>query len=425
MASESLSVARSGSSIPFYRDVRVLSVLVQVVFAVVTIAFFAWLLVNMLGNLDTLGITDFQEPLVKVEEVNGQTSYSPWFRFLYSASGFDIQEASFGMAYTRQDTYLDAFSVGIGNTLRVGIIGIILATILGVFTGIARLSNNWLLSKIALTYIEIIRNTPLLVQLFFWFFGALLALPRLRVAGEVTALSLPGSIFLTNRGVALPWLRTTDSFVLWLPFLLIGLIQFQALWVYLSQRELKTGEPAPKARAGIAGFVIIALLGWLVLPQGPLLLDRPSIPESGFNFEGGMVISPQFTAILLGLVVYTGAFIAEIVRAGIQSVSHGQTEASQALGLNRPQTLQLIVLPQALRVIIPPMTSQYLNLVKNSSLATAVAFPDIFQVSGTILNQTGRAVQVIAMIMITYLIFSLIISVFLNWYNKRIQLVER
>ncbi|MCB0238739.1 MAG: ABC transporter permease subunit, partial [Anaerolineae bacterium] len=198
--------AHSGKPrIPFYRDTRVLAVLIQIVFVVAVVTFFVWLFGNMFGNLDSLGISDFQQPFFKIETVNGKTSFFPWFRFLYSSAGFDILDTP--ISYTRQDTYLRALTVGIVNTLRVGIIGIVLSTILGVLTGIARLSSNWLLSKIALTYIEIIRNTPLLVQLFFWYFAGLLALPRLRTGEEITALILPGPIYMTNRGIAMPWIR--------------------------------------------------------------------------------------------------------------------------------------------------------------------------------------------------------------------------
>jgi len=257
MTSKPMPAVRTGANIPFYRDERILAVLIQVIFAIGIVTLFFWLFRNMLGNLDTLGISDFQEPAVRVEEINGQTSPSPWFRFLFNTAGFDILETSFGMEYTREDTYLTAFTVGIVNTIRVSILGIILTTILGVVTGIARLSSNWLLNRIALVYIEIFRNTPLLVQLFFWYFAGLLALPRLKTAGEVTAIALPGPVFLSNRGLALPWVRTGDTFMFWLPFLILAIIQFQVLWIYLTQREQQRGLPESKGLWGTIGFLVV------------------------------------------------------------------------------------------------------------------------------------------------------------------------
>lgn len=416
--------AQSGKTrIPFYRDTRVLAVLIQVIFAVLVLVFFVWLLGNMSGNLKSLGIRDFEEPFFKVEQVNGQTSLSPWFRFLYSNAGFDILDTPF--SYTRQDTYLRALAIGIVNTIRVGLIGIVLSTILGVLTGIARLSSNWLLSKIALAYIEIIRNTPLLVQLFFWYFAGLLALPRLRTAEEITAIILPGPIYMTNRGIAVPWIQGSATTAQWALFVVAGIALAWLVSRIIKRQEEKRQRPLRRTTWTLATFFAVAALGWLALPIPPLRIDQPVIAESGFGFNGGLTIMPQLTALIFGLVLYTGAFIAEIVRAGIQAVPKGQTEAGRALGLRSGQMLRLIVLPQALRIIIPPMTSQYLNLVKNSSLATAVAYPELFQISGTVLNQTGRAVQIIVIVMLSYLAFSLVISAFLNWYNTRVQLVER
>ena len=416
-------VQHSKTRIPFYRDTRVLAVLVQVVFAVFVVAFFVWLFGNMFGNLDSLGIRDFQEPFFKIETVNGKTSFFPWFRFLYSSAGFDLLDTPIN--YTRQDTYLRALTVGIINTLRIGIIGIVLSTILGALTGIARLSSNWLLSKIALTYIEIIRNTPLLVQLFFWYFAGLLALPRLKTGEEITALILPGPIIMSNRGIAMPWIRGTPTTAQW-AIVVIAAIALAFLVSYvLKRQEIKRQRSLRRSTWTFVTFFVVAAIGWFLLPVPPLRVEQPVIADTGFGFVGGITVMPQFTAIVFGLVLYTGAFIAEIVRSGIQAVHKGQTEAARALGLRNGQMLRLIILPQALRVIIPPMTSQYLNLVKNSSLATAVAYPELFQISGTVLNQTGRAVQIIMIVMLSYLAFSLVISAFLNWYNKRVQLVER
>ena len=416
--------AHSGKPrIPFYRDTRVLAVLIQIVFVVAVVTFFVWLFGNMFGNLDSLGISDFQQPFFKIETVNGKTSFFPWFRFLYSSAGFDILDTP--ISYTRQDTYLRALTVGIVNTLRVGIIGIVLSTILGVLTGIARLSSNWLLSKIALTYIEIIRNTPLLVQLFFWYFAGLLALPRLRTGEEITALILPGPIYMTNRGIAMPWIRGTPTTGQWALFVIAAIVLAWLVSRIIKRQEEKCQRPLRRTTWTVVVFFAVAAIGWFLMPVQPLRIEQPAVADSGFGFIGGMTVMPQLTALIFGLVLYTGAFIAEIVRAGIQAVPKGQTEAARALGLRSGQMMRLITLPQALRIIIPPMTSQYLNLVKNSSLATAVAYPELFQISGTVLNQTGRAVQIIIIVMLSYLAFSLVISAFLNWYNKRVQLVER
>ncbi|MCA9869449.1 MAG: ABC transporter permease subunit [Caldilineae bacterium] len=423
MSASSAPAQHNKTRIPFYRDTRVLAVLIQAVFAVFVVVFFVWLFGNMFGNLDTLGITDFQQPFFRVEQVNGKTSLSPWFRFLYSSAGFDILDTP--ISYTRQDPYLRALAVGIVNTIRVGVIGIILSTLLGVLTGVARLSSNWLLSKIALAYIEVIRNTPLLVQLFFWYFAGLLALPRLRTGEEITAVILPGPIYMTNRGIAMPWIRGTPTTGQWALFVVAAIALAWLVSFILKRQEEKRQRSLRRSTWTFLTFFAVAAIGWFVLPVQPLRIEQPVVADTGFGFVGGLTILPQLTALVFGLVIYTGAFIAEIVRAGIQAVPKGQTEAARALGLRNAQMLRLIILPQALRIIIPPMTSQYLNLVKNSSLATAVAYPELFQISGTILNQTGRAVQVIIIVMLSYLAFSLIISAFLNWYNKRVQLVER
>ncbi|MEZ4767626.1 MAG: ABC transporter permease subunit [Caldilineales bacterium] len=423
MSASSAPAQQNKSRIPFYRDTRVLAVLIQVVFAVFVVVFFVWLFGNMFGNLDTLGITDFQQPFFRVEQVNDRTSISPWFRFLYSSAGFDILDTP--ISYTRQDPYLRALTVGIVNTIRVGVIGIILSTLLGVLTGVARLSSNWLLSKIALAYIEVIRNTPLLVQLFFWYFAGLLALPRLRTGEEITAIILPGPVYMTNRGIAMPWIRGTPTTGQWAMFVIAAIALAWLVSYIVKRQEIKRQRSLRRTMWTFATFFLVAAAGWYLMPVQPLRIEQPAVAETGFGFVGGLTVMPQLTALILGLVLYTGAFIAEIVRAGIQAVPKGQTEAARALGLRSGQMLRLIVLPQALRIIIPPMTSQYLNLVKNSSLATAVAYPELFQISGTILNQTGRAVQIIIIVMLSYLAFSLVISAFLNWYNKRVQLVER
>jgi general L-amino acid transport system permease protein len=308
--------------------------------------------------------------------------------------------------------------VGVINTLRVVGLGIVLATLLGLVAGVARLSSNWLVAKIAAAYVEIIRNTPVLLQLFFWFFAVILKLPNVR-----NSLSLPGSIYLNVRGIYIPWAIPTETFGTWRAVLIAGLMVAGLAWLGAAGWEQRTGRGGFAPLYALAAFALIAVVGWFVLPAPPLTPDVPVL--RGLNYRGGARISPEYAALLFGLVFYTGAFIAEIVRAGIQSVSKGQVEAARALGLRPLQVLRLVVFPQALRVIIPPLTSQYLNLAKNSSLAVAIGFPDLFSIGGTIFNQTGHALEIISLIMISYLTMSLTTSLLLNIYNRRVRLVER
>jgi general L-amino acid transport system permease protein len=547
--------------IPFWRDVRVLGVIGQVIFMVAVLIGMGWLLRNFLSNAQAQGL--------KIG-----------FDFLNVTAAFDIKE---GITYKNTDHFGRAIWVGIANTIRVAFIGCILTTFLGTITGIARLSNNWLISKIATVYIEIIRNTPLLVQLFFIYFGFFIPLPSVQQA--IQPFGWP--VFLSQRGVALPGLTPTTGFPIWLAFVVLAVILVMVLWVIQSRQEEQTGRPVNKLGTAAAAFLAVVLVGWLVTAatisdQGimvaanrrvesfadfekiylaqidkdalrktdldrafvesltsaepvsrykrqlaadlaaaetagqtrptlqarfdlldsavislcsaqdsaaqmnasnqlrtryinlnvnsqksmtkagqayadgkcdllagsaaelagvratlenpaqheivsidapPLVPNRPAL--AGFNIVGGIQLSPEFAALLLGLTLYTSAFAAEIVRAGILAVSKGQSEAARALGLSEGQRLRLIVLPQALRVIIPPMTSQYLNLTKNSSLAVAIGYPDLVAVGNTVMNQSGFAVQVVMIFMASYLTLSLSISAFLNWYNKKVALVER
>ena len=337
------------------------------------------------------------------------------FDFLKLEAGFDIGE---GIAYDLSDSYARAFLVGVVNTLRVTIVGIALATVLGLVTGVARLSSNWLVNKIASVYIESIRNTPLLVQLYVWYFAVIMKLPRVK-----ESLVLPGPVFISNRAVALPWPAPSTSFGAWVPYLIAALVVAGIIGVIRACGRRRIGRPPFSGLWMVLVFIGIAALGWFLSPKPLFIVSVPSL--EGLNYQGGVILTPEFTALLVGLVVYTGAFIAEVVRAGIQSVSRGQIEAARALGLSESLILRLVVLPQALRVIIPPLTSQYLNLAKNSSLAIAVGYPDLFNVAGTIFNQTGRAVQVIVLIMGSYLSISLFTSLLMNIYNRRVQLVER
>ncbi|MCL4303018.1 MAG: ABC transporter permease subunit [Anaerolineae bacterium] len=590
------------AAIPFWRDVRILGVIGQVIFMVLVLLGLGWLVANFIENSNIQGL-------------------QLGFEFINTTAAFDIAE---GIAYESTDTFGRALWVGLVNTIRVSLIGIILTTILGLITGIARLSNNWLIAKIATIYVETVRNIPLLVQLFFIYFGVVLKLPSVR--DSVQPFGWP--VYLNQRGVTLPSLVATASFPIWLAFVVLAVILVMVLWLLQTWQEEKTGRSINKIGSALVAFLLVVGIGWWVttnfsseqaimvdssrkitgfddfeniylvkIDEGALqelgvdratvdrltsteavaalradleaqleaiepeeveeeavpeaqaagsadengaegtdeaasqeaaepvvseavatqidtleakldvlddaaiavcaledtpaaanaasqlrqrnvpiddesertmaraaaayadgdcdllagtqaelaaqraILEEPdqheivpidaaplivSIPApSGFNIQGGTGLSPEFFALLAGLVIYTGAFASEIVRAGILAVSKGQSEAARALGLSESQRLRLIVLPQALRVIIPPMTSQYLNLTKNSSLAIAIGYPDLVAVGNTVLNQSGFPVQVIIIFMISYLSLSLIISAFLNWYNKKVALVER
>ena len=384
-------------AIPFWRDERIINVLSQViVFGLVIFTLMA-LYRNMTSELEALNL-----PLS--------------LDFLSKGSGFDIAQSF--IEYTRTSTYLQAYYVGVLNTLIVAAVGIVFATLLGIVVGIARLSTNWLVNRIAVVYIEIFRNIPLLVFLIFWYQGLFLKFPPVQNALKF------GSVIFSNRGVSVPWGTPTATYGTFATFLVIGLVAAVIVYTVLYLQGKRTGRMPLVTIWSLLTFLVLALLGWLIAGT-PLDIDLPALPESGFNILGGKTLSSEFMALLSGLVLYTAAFIGEVVRAGIQSVSKGQTEASRALGLSGFQTLRLIVFPQAMRVIIPPLTSQFLNLTKNSSLATAIGYPDVVQVYGTIINQSGRAVEMTAIMMSTYLTISLLTSAFMNWYNKRIRLVER
>ena len=338
------------------------------------------------------------------------------FDFWNYTSGFDISQTL--IDYSSTSTYGRAFWVGLLNTLLVAAIGIVLATFLGFIVGIARLSKNWLLARLASGYVELIRNLPVLLQLLFWYNAVLKALPELR-----DSLVLPGGGFLNNRGLFLPQPITKEGFGAVLVAFIIGIVGSIAFRIWARRRQEKTGEQAPVFLVALGLIIGLPLLVFIVM-GAPIEL---SYPEKGrFNIRGGVEVLPEFVALLFGLVIYTAAFIAEVVRAGILAVSHGQTEAAYSLGLRPGPTLRLVVIPQAMRVIVPPLTSQYLNLTKNSSLAVFVGYPDLVQVfTGTVLNQTGQAVEVVAVTMAVYLTISLVTSLFMNWYNSRIALVER
>ncbi|MBK8986935.1 MAG: ABC transporter permease subunit [Chloroflexi bacterium] len=537
MAQPPPSTPQTHERIPFWRDGRVIGVLAQVIFVSLVLLAAAWLLGNVSRNIGALG--SFRCP-------DGTDSFRCGFLFLRIDAQFDIAESV--ISYTPSDPYARALLVGALNTVKVAFFGIIFATILGTLTGIARLSRNWLVSNLAKWYVDFFRNTPLLLQLIFIYFGVILLLPNIRQA--LQPFGLP--IYLSQRGINLPGPVFMPSFRVWLFFLLGGLVAAGVVSLLLARREQQVERSLNRTAWALLAFGVVAGSGWFVanaaissqamllseaLPAAefeqiagivaerlgvadlaevetavtngvltpeqvneaslticavrdapsetnltaqlrannvPYSLNRSnrldqaarafaagdcdvlvaaeadllavqatldgtyrllpiaeapirlSIPRlEGLNFQGGVKLTPSFAALLIGLTLYTGAFIAEIVRAGIQSVPKGQSEAARALGLSESQRLRLVVLPQALRVIIPPLTSQYLNLTKNSSLAIAVGFADLWAISYTTLNQSGRSVQVFMIVMAAYLSFSLSISFLLNLYNRRIALVER
>ena len=337
------------------------------------------------------------------------------FAFLARTAGIPIGEHS--IPYDpATSTYGDALLIGIINTLKVAIIGIVLATIWGTVLGIARLSKNWLISRLAALYVEFVRDIPLLLQLLFWY-GLLQTLPSVRNAFAV----LPG-VFFSNRGIKVPLLDWQTAHSWALAAFLVGLIGVIAWSGAAAKKQAETGVRPRTWPVAIGLLVVFPLFIWAVL-GAPFHLDMPV--KGGFNFTGGGTISPEYCALTLGLVVYTASYIAEIVRSGIQAVPQGQWEAAGALGLRPSAVLRRIVLPQALRVVVPPMTSQFLNLTKNSSLAVAIGYQDVVSIDQTTLNQTGQAVEGIALLMAVFLVISLSISLFMNWYNARIALVER
>ena len=337
------------------------------------------------------------------------------FGFLDRQAGFGIGETL--IPYSAADTYFRALLVGLVNTLRVSVLGIVLATIIGTIIGVARLSSNWLMARLAAGYVELFRNIPLLLQLFFWYAVITEILPGPRQALQL----LPG-VFASNRGVRIPVPGESAAYDYAAAGFALAVLLAVVLHVWSRRRRDAGRSPLPTGWFSLGLFVALPGLGWLV-SGAPLVWDVPKL--QGFNFTGGASLSPEFTALLLGLVIYTAAFIAEIVRSGILAIGRGQREAAQALGLTERQSLRLVILPQALRIIVPPLTSQYLNLTKNSTLAVAIGYPDLVSVAGTTLNQTGQAIEAIAIIMLVFLTISLSISLFMNWYNRRIALVER
>ena len=382
---------------PIWNDPHYRALFFQILLILGLGVFLIYIVNNTLANMESRGI-------------------STGFSFLSGRAGFDILQSL--IPYSADSTYGRTFIVGLLNTVLITVIGIILATVLGFLIGVARLSKNWLISKLATVYIETFRNIPLLIQIFFWYFVVLRSMPSAR-----DSLSFADSFFLNVRGLYAPYPVPGEAFNFTLIALVVGLVAAFLMRRWAKNRQFKTGQPFPIFWAGLGLIVLLPLIVFF-LTGSPLTWDLPELQR--FNFQGGTRIIPEFLALLIAISIYTAAFIAEIVRSGILAVSHGQTEAALSVGLTPAHTLRLVVIPQAMRVIIPPMTSQYLNLAKNSSLATAIGYPDIVSVfMGTTLNQTGQAVEIIAMTMAVYLTLSLTISVFMNWYNAKMALVER
>jgi general L-amino acid transport system permease protein len=385
------------SSIPLWRDERVLKALAQLVSAVAVIAFLAFFIGNVLRAAQARGL-------------------DLGYDFLGQAAGMPLGESVIPYDPSRPFAY--AFLVGILNTLKAALVGIVLVTVLGTVTAVARLSTNWLVSKIASAYIETVRNIPLLVQLFIWYFAVFAGLPPVQ-----QSIKWPGPIYLSQRGLYLPSPAPTSTFGTWIIFVAVGVVAAGVLRFVLGRYQLRTGRTTYPVLTAVVVLVGLPLLGWFLVGESPLVREVPVLGK--FNFKGGMQLTREYAALLAGLVVYTGAFTAEVVRAGILAVDRGQFEAARAVGLSNMQVLRLVVFPQAMRVIVPPLISQYLNLTKNSSLAVAIGYPDLFYVGRTMINQAGRAVPVFSMVMAIYLFFSLVTSVIMNIYNRRIQLVER
>ena len=390
-------IGQQASAIPFYRDERILKIIAQIVSTLIVIGFLIWAVLNFLQAAEARNMT-------------------LTFGFLKEAAGFPISNPP--IEYDPSMTFGRAFFVGLVNTLIVSVTGIIAATILGTLVALARLSSNWLLSRIAIVFIEFNRNIPLLVLLFILYFVVLGQLPQVN-----DSIVWPGPIYFNRRGVYLTWPRLTESSTPLVILLGIGIVLAIIAFTVLRRRREISGQNTYYTQISFGILIVSGILGWIFSGGTPFQLSVPEL--QGFNFQGGLRLTPEFSGMFIGLTIYTAAFIAEVVRAGIQAVDRGQIEAARAVGLSTMQVLSLVVMPQALRVIIPPMISQYLNLTKNSSLALAIGFQEVFSVGKIAINQAGRAVPVFALVMLTYLVLSLLTSFALNLYNRRIQFVTR
>ncbi|MGE6783152.1 amino acid ABC transporter permease [Ensifer adhaerens] len=387
---------KSKPSRSIINDPQVRGIFYQVITVVLLGAFVYWVADNTIENLKRANIAS-------------------GYGFLNGRAGFDVGQSL--IAYTSDSTYQRALVVGLLNTLLVAVCGIFTATIIGFAVGIGRLSHNWLIAKLSLAYVEIFRNIPPLLVIFFWYSGVLAVLPQPRESA-----ALPFNMFLNNRGLAFPKPIFGDGSLYTVLAFVFAIVASFLLARYARKKQEATGQRFPVLWSSVGLIIGLPLLVFLATGS-PITFD---VPVAGkFNLTGGSVIGPEFLSLFLALSFYTAAFIAEIVRAGIRGVSKGQTEAAHALGVRPGLTTRLVVVPQALRIIIPPLTSQYLNLTKNSSLAVAIGYADLVAVGGTILNQTGQSIEIVTIWIIVYLSLSLTTSLFMNWFNARMALVER
>jgi len=382
--------------VAFWNNPKVRSTAFQVLLVLLLAMLFYEIIVNTIDNLKTRNIAS-------------------GFGFLTKTAGFDIIQSL--IPYSSSSSYGTAILVGFYNTILISLLGMVLATIIGFTMGVARLSKNWLVARIGTLYVEIFRNVPLLLWIFIFYSALLQPLP-----GPKQALNFLNSFFLSNRGLIMPKPMFGEGAWLGLAGLVAAIAASYFIRRWSKARQLKTGQPFPVFWASLALIAGFPILG-MVLAGFPLSWEFPEL--KGFNFAGGVHVIPEFIALFLALSVYTGTFIAEAVRAGIQAISHGQTEASYALGLRPGKALRLVVIPQAMRVIIPPLASTYLSLTKNSSLAVAIGYPDLVATGGTVLNQTGQAIEIVGIFMIVYLTLSLLTSFLMNWFNAKMKLVER
>jgi general L-amino acid transport system permease protein len=389
-------VHSAAEKVPFWLDPKKRAIIFQLL-SIALVGMIAWYLVsNTVVNLK-------------------KQSIATGFGFLNKEAAFEIGESL--IPYSAANTYTRALIVGALNTIKVAFVGIVVTLILGTVIGVARLSTNWLVAKLSAIYIEVMQDIPVLLQLVFWYAIFYESLPPPREA------LCPGAgIYLCNRGVAFTIPEAHPAHLYMVIAFVLGCVAAYFIRRWARMRQERTGQYFPVFRVSLALMIGLPLLVWLAAGS-PMKMDAPKL--TGFNFEGGLTVSPEFMALLLGLVLYTSAFVAEVVRAGIQSVSKGQREAAMSIGLRPTMVLNLVILPQALRVIVPPLTSQMLNLTKNSSLAVAIGYPDFVSVANTTINQTGQSIEGVALIMAVYLVFSLSTSAFMNWYNKRVALVER
>ncbi len=398
MASQDITpVGRSSAKASLLYDPKFRGYIFQTITVLVLTGLIYWIVHNTVANLQ-------------------RAHLASGFGFLDGRSGFDISSSPF-LRYTSDSTYITALWVGILNTLTVAVAGIITATMIGFIIGIGRLSHNWLIRKICTVYVEVFRNIPPLLVIFFWYLGVLSVLPQAR-----QSITLPFGTYLNNRGFFFPAPVFADGAWLAGVGLIAGIVGALLVRRWATKRQMATGQQFPVGITSLGLIIGLPLLA-LAIKGFPLSFDYPVL--GSFNLKGGALIGPEFMSLFLALSFYTGSFIAEIVRAGIRGVGKGQTEAANALGLRAGPTTRLVVVPQAMRIIIPPLTSQYLNLTKNSSLAVAVGYPDLVAVGGTILNQTGRSIEVVAIWMVVYLSISVLTSIFMNWFNAKMALVER